>query len=260
MKFRHGIAAAGCVLFGALTVLSAGALLRQNFDRNREGKDLEDLRAKISAGSSRADPSGGTSAKDRRTPAAVYGALKKQNPDFAAWIRIDGTAVDYPVMQTPKDPYFYLKHDFRKRYSLYGVPFLDASCGFSSAGGNWIVYGHNMKDGSMFSTLLQYRDPSYLKSHPSVRFDTLKEFGVYRIAAVLKTSAVPGSPDFFPISSYAAWKDAGAFRDFQSRREKLDLYKTGRDIRREDRLLMLSTCEDSGNDGRLVLIAVKKTA
>jgi len=67
--------------------------------------------------------------------------LYAQNSDLVGWIRVDGTRIDYPVMQTPDNPEYYLHRDFNKEYSDSGTPFLDAN---SRIGGtwNWIIYGH----------------------------------------------------------------------------------------------------------------------
>ena len=77
--------------------------------------------------------------------------LFSENPDFIAWINIQGTKLDYPVMHTPKQPEKYLRLDFHQKYSRHGVPFLDGRCTLESD--NLIIYGHNMKDGTMFCLL-----------------------------------------------------------------------------------------------------------
>ena len=80
-----------------------------------------------------------------KTAYETYEGLYKQNPHFLGWIRIDGTAVDYPVMYAPNQPDFYLRRDFYGNSSRHGVPYLEELCapGMSN---NLIVYGHNMKD------------------------------------------------------------------------------------------------------------------
>ena len=78
-----------------------------------------------------------------------YAALFAQNNDFIGWIRIDGTNVNYPVMQTPNKPDFYLKRSFDKSYSDYGVPYIDEAC-MTGISNNLVIYGHHMNDGSIF--------------------------------------------------------------------------------------------------------------
>ena len=94
-----------------------------------------------------------------------YTALFAQNNDFIGWIRIDGTNVNYPVMQTPNKPDFYLKRSFDKSYSDYGVPYIDEAC-MTGISNNLVIYGHHMNDGSMFADLCKYTDADFCKEHP----------------------------------------------------------------------------------------------
>lgn len=101
-----------------------------------------------------------------------YQALYAQNSDLAGWIQIDGTNINYPVMQSKHDPDFYLKHNFEKADSPHGCPYVQANCDLQTPSDNILVYGHNMKDGTMFSDLLQYKREffweqirSYVKNH-----------------------------------------------------------------------------------------------
>ena len=90
-----------------------------------------------------------------------YQALYTQNSDLAGWIQIDGTNINYPVMQSKQNPDFYLKHNFEKANSPHGCPYVQASCDLQTPSDNILVYGHNMKDGTMFSDLLQYKRESF---------------------------------------------------------------------------------------------------
>ena len=93
--------------------------------------------------------------------------LKKINPDYSFWIRIPGTSIDYPVVWGKEEAY-YLDHGFDKEKHLGGAIFADsARIPFVSA--NTIVYGHNMKDGSMFSDLKKYKDTDFTREHPYVQ-------------------------------------------------------------------------------------------
>ena len=86
-----------------------------------------------------------------------YQNLYEENNDFVGWIQIEGTKVNYPVMQSPQNPDFYLKHSFDKSYSDYGVPYADEACAVDQSN-NITIYGHNMKNGSMFSGIVNYAD------------------------------------------------------------------------------------------------------
>ena len=114
-----------------------------------------------------------------------YAAVFAQNNDFIGWIRIDGTNVNYPVMQTPNKPDFYLKHSFDKSYSDYGVPYIDEAC-MTWISNNLVIYGHHMNDGSMFADLCKYTDADFCKEHPTIAFDTLSNLGKYEVVAAVK--------------------------------------------------------------------------
>lgn len=105
---------------------------------------------------------------------------KSINPDVIAWVNIEGTAINYPIMRAPRDdPHYYLHHDIYRNYSVYGVPYVDADNDRASDPSyqndptfNAIIYGHHMDDGSMFSDLAQYSDEAYAKEHASVCLQT----------------------------------------------------------------------------------------
>ena len=107
--------------------------------------------------------------------------MYEQNPDLFGWICIEDTVLDYPVMHTPDDPEKYLRLSFEGETSTAGTPFMDAKCGIDSD--NYIIYGHNMKNGTMFREILQYANKSYWQEHPMIRFDTLYEQGEYEVLA-----------------------------------------------------------------------------
>lgn len=102
-----------------------------------------------------------------------YADLYAQNNDFIGWIKIEDTVIDYPVMQSEDSPNFYLDHNFNKEYSRFGVPYMQENCSLSSD--NIIVYGHNMKNKSMFNELTKYKDKDFYNTHRYIQLDTLSE-------------------------------------------------------------------------------------
>lgn len=183
---------------------------------------------------------------------STYQSLKKQNADFVGWVRIEGTKIDYPVLQTPNDPDYYLHRDFEKKYSRYGIPYMMESCRLEEPRTNYLVYGHHMRNGSMFAALQNYTDYNYYKQHPYIQFDTLNQTGSYEIVAVVKVDN-SADPSFwqkvlFP-SSEAEFNSA--WKQFQ----KKSFYDTGVSITAYDHLLALVTCEYTLKDGRLMVVA-----
>lgn len=198
-------------------------------------------------------------------PAAVrevlprYRELYEQNPDLVGWLRIEGTDIDYPVVQAAGDNEYYLRRGFDRLYATGGTLFLDARCdvGFNgSPTADWLVYGHNMADGSMFGTLARYADETFWEEHPAFTFDTLYEEGTWQVAAVLRTEL---GADELP---YYAFFDAASRGEWQAWMDAIlpkALYETGVVPRYGDQLLTLSTCGDSapGSTARLAVVAVR---
>lgn len=96
-----------------------------------------------------------------------------KNHDTWAWVKIKNTKLSYPVMHTPKDPQYYLRRNFEKKYSLHGTPFLDGSTSINESF-NYMIYGHHMGDGSMFATLLKYTEAGFYKKHKKVSLDIVR--------------------------------------------------------------------------------------
>lgn len=187
--------------------------------------------------------------------AEQYEKLYEQNPDFAGWIKIDGTKIDYPVMHTPDRPDFYLKRNFQKEYSAYGVPYIGENCSLDKRSDNIIIYGHHMNDGSMFAGLMNYGKKSFYESHKVIQFDTLMEADYYEVIAVFKTT-VYGSKGF-PFYEFADAETEQEFDSYVSQCKQLALYETETSAEYGDQLLTLVTCEYSKKNGRMVVMAKK---
>ena len=93
-----------------------------------------------------------------------YAELYERNPDMVGWIKVEDTKINYPVMQSVNEPNFYLKHSFDKKYTDYGCPYVQENCDVQLPSDNIIIYAHNMKDGSMFSTLGKFKKKEFWNS------------------------------------------------------------------------------------------------
>lgn len=191
-------------------------------------------------------------AEDAAKAYEKYGALYEQNNDFVGWIQIDGTNINYPVMQTPDNPDYYLKHSFEKTWSDYGVPYLDEACVIGQSN-NLVIYGHHMSNGSMFCDLELYLDPAFCMDHPVIRFDTLTSFGEYEVIAVFRYNT---NQETFRYDREVNM-DEGRFSWFIEQVHARELFSTGKDASFGDQLLTLSTCEYTYKNGRLVVVARK---
>ena len=182
-----------------------------------------------------------------------YAPLLERNPHLVAWIEIEGTVIDYPVVQTPDRPEYYLYRNFDGAYSDWGCLFADAACNVEN-GDNVTVYGHHMNDGSMFATLVDYEDRSYWEAHPKIRFDTLTEHRTYEIFAVIRTTATVD--EGFPYHRFTDAETESEFDMFVADCKALSLYDTGIIPEYGDKLICLSTCEYTRDNGRFVVAAV----
>ena len=106
---------------------------------------------------------------------------------MVGWIKVEDTKIYYPVMQSIDEPNFYLKHGFDKDYTDYGCPYIQENCDVEKPSDNLVIYGHNMKDGSMFSGLMKFRDKDFWEKHKTISFDTLTDHYEYEVVAVFKT-------------------------------------------------------------------------
>ena len=180
-----------------------------------------------------------------------YAPIFERNSDMVGWIKIPGTVINYPVLQTPEDPEFYLKRDFYKESSRHGSIFASELADVERPSDNITLYGHRMADGSMFAALHKYIDPAFYQQYPYISFDTITQHRRYQIVAVFRTTATVGS------FAYHTFVDGNviSFTEFMNNCRELSLYDTNVDVRYGDKLLTLSTCDHSVEYGRLVVVA-----
>lgn len=182
-----------------------------------------------------------------------YVDLYEENNDLAGWLTIEGMKIDYPVMQSGDDEY-YLHHDFYGKDSKYGCLYVKEQADLDT-GTNFIIYGHNMKDGSMFGDLDLYLKESFYKEHSTVSFDTLYEERTYEIVAVFRSQVYNTEDDVFKYYQFYEADTQEEFEDFYNNIKELSLYDTGVEAKAGDTFLTLSTCAYHVQDGRLVVVA-----
>ena len=188
---------------------------------------------------------------------AGYKEIYEMNNDVVGWIKMEGTKMDYPVMQTPDDPNFYLYRDFDKNNSKRGSIYAREVCDINEPSDNITIFGHNMADGSMFACLSNYTNKHAWENNSLIFFDTLNEYHTYKIFAVFKTSANIGQG--FSYHQFVDAENAAQFDEFVATCKKLSFYDTGITPVYGDKLICLSTCEYTLDNGRLVVAAVRIT-
>ena len=220
-----------CLLLSAAAVLAGVNIYSELKERQKEKEDfaavaeIAELPMTEAPAESVTDAETEPSAEptEQSTTEHNIPVLIAVNGDCIGWLSIDGTNISYPVMHTPSDPQKYLRRNFYGKYSQSGVPFLDGRCDLQST--NLIIYGHNMKNGTMFSNLKKYVDRDFLNAHRTVKFETEDGIRYFTVTKVLRTDITD------------AWYDRIAAED--------------------GRQLILSTCYGSGKDGRLLIIAAE---
>ena len=186
-----------------------------------------------------------------------YKDIYEMNNHVVGWIKMEGTKMDYPVMQTPDEPNFYLYRDFDKKDSKRGSIYAREVCDINEPSDNITIFGHNMADGSMFACLSNYTSKRAWDNNSLIFFDTLTEYHTYKIFAVFKTSANIGQG--FSYHQFVDAENEAQFNEFVSTCKKLAFYDTGITPVYGDKLICLSTCEYTLDNGRLVVAAVRIT-
>lgn len=184
-----------------------------------------------------------------------YEKLYNRNNHMVGWIKIEETKINYPVMQTPEEKDYYLRRNFDRQSSSHGCIYVREECDVNEPSDNVTIYGHRMKDGSMFADLEKYMKEEFWVEHPTIRFDTLTEMHTYEIFAVFRTSASLNHG--FQYHNFIDAAIEEDFDQFVASCKELALYDTGITPEYGDKIICLSTCEYSQPNGRLVVAAVR---
>lgn len=188
-------------------------------------------------------------------PHADLMSLREKNPDCIAWLSIPGTGIDYPVMHTPEDPEYYLKHSFLKKENVYGVPFLDGRCTPNSD--HLILYGHTTKDNTVFTSLHKYQeDKKFLENHRTLWLETVGWEKEYEIIAM---DTVPTAMRENEWSIYC-WPEIpeNEWENFFHELSSFSYFDEEKIPDYGKQLLTLSTCTYTQADKRLVLVAAER--
>ena len=172
--------------------------------------------------------------------------------DIIGWIKIENSNIDYPVMQTKENPNYYLKRNFYKQYSILGTPYMAENCNIEKSD-NLIIYGHHINGNKLFGELENYKSKKYYDTHKIIKFYTMTENAEYEIIAIFKTVAYTG----FQYYKFYNAEDEREFNTFIEKCKELSFYDTKKTAVYGDKLITLSTCEYSNENGRLVIVARK---
>lgn len=202
-----------------------------------------------------------------------YKELYERNNDLIGWLTIEGTKIDYPVMQTMEDEQYYLHRDFYGEKNKNGCLLLDTDTwtGVGSrkteythlVGGemvtkkpstNLIIHGHDMRNGDMFGNLDLYQDKEYGMKHNIICFDSLYEHREYELISVYRSKVYQSDTEIFKYYQFFQADSKEEFDEWNKYIKELQLYDTGVTAEFGDEFITLSCCDSYTEDGRFVVV------
>lgn len=184
--------------------------------------------------------------------------LKKLYSNIVAWIEIENTTINYPIMQSNDNDY-YLYRNYKNEYSRYGSIFLDYKYDFSKDSQNFLIYGHNNNDEMMFNELLKYQEKEYFEAHPSINLITENDITNYKIVSVFKSQVYSqDATNVFRYYNYVDLSNEDTFTNYITNVKKASIYDIDIEPQLGDDIITLSTCEYSKPNGRFVIVGISE--
>lgn len=187
--------------------------------------------------------------QDNRLTKIDFKSLQEENPDTVGWIEIPGTVINYPIVKSVDNDY-YLNRDFYGNDSKSGSIFMDYRNGGDFTNRHSILYGHHMRDGSMFAGLMAYKDSSFAAQNDIIFIDLPEGRTIWQIFAAYVTAS-----DFYYIIT--DFPDESSFLSFLKTVEGKSSFQSEIRPNASDHLLTLSTCTYEYDDARFVVHAVR---
>lgn len=234
------------ILFAVSSVMAVKACLQSR----SEQQAFEQLSAVKTDAAAASASSPEATQQDTR---GLYESLQEQNADFAAWLTVSGTSIDYPVMYTPEDPEFYLHRAFDKSDSVSGTPFIGEDG--SPESDLFIIYGHNMRNGTMFGTLSRYEDPDFYRENTTLTLASAEGERVYEIFAAVETRVLDTGEVGYRYYSHAGTLTEADFQELTGWLAEHALYPTGITPAFGEQIVILSTCSYHTENGRFLVAA-----
>ena len=180
-----------------------------------------------------------------------FNKLKEQNNETIAWLKVNNTNVEYPVVKGTNNS-FYLNHSFDKSSNSAGWIFADCRNKFDNTDKNIVIYGHNMRDGSMFGSMLNILNAKWYENeeNTNITLYTENEKCMYKVFSVYKIE----NEDYYIKTEF---KNDNEFEDFIKTLKKRSIKDFNVDVSKDDNILTLSTCANN-NKYRVVLHAIKE--
>lgn len=279
MKIKKIIAVLKGILFIALITIFLSAVLNIVYVKDKEKQENKELQEIVTRQETKKETTETeTSKKTKETESETKGSketkkiakdkskeilseykeLYEDNKNLYGWIKIEDTVINYPVMFTPDKPSYYLHHDWEGKESVSGIPFVDERT-VEGETENVIIYGHNMKNRTMFGSLREYKDKTYYQKHKYIQFDTIHKKAEYEIIAVYKAIAYyDEEPEDEYLFYYHQELDTKKeFNEYIRNAKNNSYFDTGVTATYGDSLITLSTCDYWTENARLNVVAKK---
>ena len=172
--------------------------------------------------------------------------LKSINSDYKMWIQIENTNINYPVVQSSDNDY-YLKHNFRKESNISGTVFVESANDIDNDK-NIILYGHNMRNGTMFNNITNYKEESFFNEDNKINIimnNTLYEYEVFSVYV----------KNVNEVNLAIGFANEDEFINYAYNEADESLYKKDVDFSAEDNLITLVTCSYEFTDARTIVVA-----
>ena len=182
--------------------------------------------------------------------------LKQENSDIVGFLEIENTNIKYPVLQG-NDNEYYMTHNYKKEKSKNGAIFLDKDYDWDISSNNYLIYGHNLNNGTMFQELLKYKDENYYKEHPTIFFTTTDDEGTYDIISVFKSKVYNTTDNVFKYYFFINPKTEEEYNNYIKNIKEISLYNIDKTAKYGMQLITLSTCSYHVKDGRFVIVGAK---
>lgn len=186
---------------------------------------------------------------------SIFADMAEENPDMVGWISIEDTKINYPLMYTPDEPEKYLHQDFQGNFSIGGLPFIEEDCSLDPVSDNLLIYGHNMANGTMFHTLMNYEQKNFWEEHPTIQLSTLYEQKEYEIVAALYDRIYFQTDTCFKFYQFLDAADEEEYDQAIAYFKEHALYDTGVTASYGDKLITLVTCAYHVDNGRFLVVA-----
>ena len=174
-----------------------------------------------------------------------FSSLEEINPDVVAWLTCEGTEIDYPVVLGTDNDY-YLRHLFTGERNKLGAIFIDYRNHGDFSDKNTIIYGHNMKDGSMFSSLTKYKNQNYYDSYPAmVLYTPDGDYKIELFAGII----VDGNYESIRFD----FKNDHDFQSYIDSLKKMSTFESNTIVEADDQIVTLCTCSYEFNNARYAL-------